>query len=154
MNRTAEALGIDPLDLRRKNALEPDYKSPAGLVVTSYLHHATPAAFYAHVSNRGQTDSITCDMVRSDIDLLFGGGRKALSDTLPEAAHASMRSGPRAIALRSNPRRSIRSAGFPCLPPWPNATCPQPPNAATISRRPHARLSKLLSADNDKGILS
>ena len=35
MNRTAEALGIDPLDLRRKNALEPDYKSPAGLVVTS-----------------------------------------------------------------------------------------------------------------------
>lgn len=35
MNRTAEALGIDPLDIRRKNALESNYESPAGLVVTS-----------------------------------------------------------------------------------------------------------------------
>jgi len=35
MNRTAEALGIDPLEIRRRNALEPGYRSPAGLVVTS-----------------------------------------------------------------------------------------------------------------------
>lgn len=54
-----------------------------GLVVTSYLHHATPAAFYAHVSDRGASDSITCQMLASHIDLLFGGGRKALNEPLP-----------------------------------------------------------------------
>lgn len=35
MNRTAYALGMDPLEIRRKNAITPGYHSPAGLIVTS-----------------------------------------------------------------------------------------------------------------------
>ena len=31
----------------------------SGLVVTCYLQHATPAAFYAHVKSRGEYDEIT-----------------------------------------------------------------------------------------------
>ncbi|HBX90188.1 alkaline phosphatase [Alistipes sp.] len=50
-----------------------------GLVVTYYLQHATPAAFYAHVKHRGETDAITADMLPSGIDVLFGGGRKWLA---------------------------------------------------------------------------
>lgn len=47
-----------------------------GLVVTCYLQHATPAAFYAHVKGRGETEAITADMLRSDVDVLIGGGAK------------------------------------------------------------------------------
>lgn len=47
-----------------------------GLVVTCYLQHATPAAFYAHVKDRGETEAITADMLRSDVDVMIGGGAK------------------------------------------------------------------------------
>ena len=47
-----------------------------GLVVTCYLQHATPAAFYAHVKSRGENDEITKWFYKSDIDVAFGGGMK------------------------------------------------------------------------------
>lgn len=50
-----------------------------GLVVTCYLQHATPAAFYAHVKHRGETEAITADMLVSEIDVMIGGGRKWLA---------------------------------------------------------------------------
>ena len=48
----------------------------AGLVVTCYLQHATPAAFYAHVKSRGENDNITDWFYKSGIDVAFGGGMK------------------------------------------------------------------------------
>ena len=48
----------------------------AGLVVTCYLQHATPAAFYAHVKSRGENDNITNWFYKSGIDVAFGGGMK------------------------------------------------------------------------------
>ncbi len=47
-----------------------------GLVVTCYLQHATPAAFYAHVKSRGENDNITDWFYKSGIDVAFGGGMK------------------------------------------------------------------------------
>ena len=47
-----------------------------GLVVTCYLQHATPAAFYSHVKNRGENDNITDWFYKSGIDVAFGGGMK------------------------------------------------------------------------------
>lgn len=47
-----------------------------GEVVTCYLTHATPAAFYAHVPNRNQYQDIALQFVDSGIDVAFGGGRK------------------------------------------------------------------------------
>lgn len=51
-----------------------------GLVVTCYLQHATPGAFYAHVPYRRELENITRDMVKSKVDVLVGGGRKWLSE--------------------------------------------------------------------------
>ena len=48
----------------------------SGIVVTCYVNHATPAAFYAHVKNRSDNDGIVADFMKSDVDVLFGGGRK------------------------------------------------------------------------------
>ena len=48
----------------------------SGIVVTCYVNHATPAAFYAHVKSRNDNDNIVADFMKSDVDVLFGGGRK------------------------------------------------------------------------------
>ena len=48
------------------------YKS--GLVATSSITHATPAAFYAHIENRYKEKEIAKMLVDSDIDIALGGG--------------------------------------------------------------------------------
>ena len=58
---------------------------PTGLVVTCYLQHATPGAFYAHVPSRGDLEEITRDMLASRVDVLLGGGRKWLSEECAES---------------------------------------------------------------------
>lgn len=45
-------------------------------VVTCYLTHATPAAFYAHTDDRSRYEDIAVQFLTSGIDVAFGGGRK------------------------------------------------------------------------------
>lgn len=51
-----------------------------GLVVSCYLQHATPAAFYANVRHRSENEAITDQLVASNFDVLIGGGSKWLTD--------------------------------------------------------------------------
>lgn len=51
-----------------------------GIAVTCFLQHATPAAFYAHAPHRNEFEKITRDLLRSEVDVLFGGGRKWLKE--------------------------------------------------------------------------
>lgn len=46
-----------------------------GLVATSRITHATPAAFAAHQPSRHMEAYIAVDLVRSGVNVLFGGGR-------------------------------------------------------------------------------
>ena len=45
-----------------------------GIVVTTYLQHATPGAFYAHVPARHEYATISEQLLASDIDIAIGGG--------------------------------------------------------------------------------
>lgn len=47
-----------------------------GIVVTSTIVHATPAAFYAHRLKREQYEDIALDLLGADIDFFVGGGKK------------------------------------------------------------------------------
>jgi alkaline phosphatase len=47
-----------------------------GLVVTSSITHATPAAFISHVNNRKEEYEIAKQISDSNIDVVIGGGRK------------------------------------------------------------------------------
>ena len=47
-----------------------------GFVVTSSVVHATPAAFYAHVTSRGAYEEIANQLSQSGIDVFVGGGEK------------------------------------------------------------------------------
>lgn len=46
-----------------------------GLVATSRLTHATPAAFVAHVPDRWMEEEIAAQMASAEVDVLLGGGR-------------------------------------------------------------------------------
>ncbi len=49
-----------------------------GLVATSNIQHATPAAFSAHWPDRNNYNEIAEQQVYQDIDVVFGGGRRYL----------------------------------------------------------------------------
>ena len=50
------------------------------MVVTVYLQHATPGAFFAHVPSRGDLDVISEQFVESGVDVALGGGKKFLQE--------------------------------------------------------------------------
>ena len=58
------------------------YKS--GLVATSSITHATPAAFYAHIENRYKEKEIAKMLIDSDIDIALGGGTEFFDVTPSE----------------------------------------------------------------------
>jgi alkaline phosphatase len=91
------AIGVDPTEKRNpcgtvlEAARHQGYKT--GLVVTSRITHATPAAFYAHVPDRDMESTIAEQMVMNhplgqQVDLAFGGG---LCFFLPNSSSTSCR---------------------------------------------------------------
>lgn len=48
----------------------------SGLVATSSITHATPAAFYAHTDSRYKTEDIANQFLDSSISIALGGGQK------------------------------------------------------------------------------
>ena len=71
-------LGLDPRGGRLQSLIEWAVAEgmPAGIAVKCHLQHATPAAFYAHVPDRGDEKAITRDLLASNIDVLIGAGRR------------------------------------------------------------------------------
>lgn len=67
-----------------------------GLVATSTVSHATPAAFAAHVTDRNLNYDIMRQLACADLDVVFGGGRRYL---LSEADGGRRRGGPDLRAL-------------------------------------------------------
>eukprot|EP00002_Diphylleia_rotans_P011192 TRINITY_DN2219_c0_g1_i16.p1 TRINITY_DN2219_c0_g1~~TRINITY_DN2219_c0_g1_i16.p1 ORF type:complete len:297 (-),score=46.60 TRINITY_DN2219_c0_g1_i16:1304-2194(-) len=58
-----------------------------GIVVTSRITHATPAAFSAHVPDRNMEEEIAQQQVSHKIDVLFGGGAKFYKPSLRSDGH-------------------------------------------------------------------
>jgi alkaline phosphatase len=72
-------LGMNPDTVPVKTVLEALHEQgkETGIVVTCYVTHATPAAFYAKVPHRRQYEDIAMQLAESDnINLIIGGGRK------------------------------------------------------------------------------
>lgn len=104
-------LGLDPegnaLHSMMERAAERDMAT--GLAVVTYLQHATPAAFYAHVGNRGETEAITRDMLSSGIDVMLGGGWRNLQKPCDEGgtyAEAFAGADTGSCSRSTRPRRS------------------------------------------------
>jgi alkaline phosphatase len=70
------AIGVGPDSLPVPTVLEMarDRGWATGLVVTSSVTHATPAAFVAHVPSREEQFEIASELVASGVDVFLGGG--------------------------------------------------------------------------------
>ena len=64
----------EPIETIIERVKRPDFMT--GLIATSSITHATPACFYAHVTQRGKEDSIATYMPKSKVDFFAGGGLK------------------------------------------------------------------------------
>ncbi|MBI1950772.1 MAG: alkaline phosphatase [Acidobacteria bacterium] len=60
-----------------------------GLVTTTTVTHATPAAFYAHEKDRDNEAGIARQAVASGFDFLLGGGRKFFPEDMQAEARAA-----------------------------------------------------------------
>jgi alkaline phosphatase len=71
------AIGVDRDTQPVKTIMEElkDRGFKTGIVVTSKITHATPAAFYAHQKSRHMNEEIAGDLVLSGIDIFVGGGK-------------------------------------------------------------------------------
>ena len=72
-------LGVNPDSIPVKTVLEAlaEQGKKTGIVVTSYVTHATPAAFYVKVPHRKQYEDIAVQMAENPyINLIIGGGMK------------------------------------------------------------------------------
>jgi len=49
---------------------------PTGLIATSTIVHATPASFIAHVKQRKMYEDIATYFLKTEVDLMIGGGKK------------------------------------------------------------------------------
>ncbi len=72
------AIGVDPDEKPVPTLVEllSEEGLSTGLVATSSITHATPAAFYAHVKSRNMQDEIAAQLLTSGVDFFAGGGTK------------------------------------------------------------------------------
>ena len=71
------ACGVNSDSLPEKSILEiaEEHGLSTGLVATSSITHATPAAFIAHQKSRYMYNEIAEDFLKTDIDMFIGGGK-------------------------------------------------------------------------------
>ncbi len=69
-------VGVGPSGTRLKTVFEyaDDAGKSTGLAVTSTITHATPGAFFGHVSDRGKQDVLAVDLLNSSVDVAIGSG--------------------------------------------------------------------------------
>lgn len=76
------ALGVNTDTLAVKTIVEEISKIgiSTGIISTSSIVHATPAAFYTHTKKRSMYEDIAAQLVSSDIDFFAGGGITYFND--------------------------------------------------------------------------
>ena len=70
----AISVGIDSIPLKTILEYAEEEGLSTGLVSTSAITHATPAAFIAHNVTRNDYEGIAADFLKTDIDVFIGGG--------------------------------------------------------------------------------
>ena len=72
----AIGLSVDSVSLKSILEIAEENGLSTGLIATSSIVDATPAAFVAHQKHRKMYENIAADFIHSGIDLFIGGGRK------------------------------------------------------------------------------
>jgi alkaline phosphatase len=77
-------VGIDEFGNKQPNIMELAQKQgfKTGIVTTASILDATPAAFYAHQKNRYWEDSVSRDLLNSNLDFIIGAGTKYFNGSM------------------------------------------------------------------------
>mgnify|MGYP002177838897 CR=1 FL=1 len=72
------AIGVSVDSIPQETILEQLQKEgyQTGLISLTSITHATPASFYAHVTDRDMHEEIAAQLVKSKVDFFAGGGKK------------------------------------------------------------------------------
>jgi len=98
-----------------------------GLVTTSEIVDATPAAFYAHAAKRHDEARIAAQLVGAPVDLAFGGGREEL-----ERDDAFERARARGIVVTLDPVALGAADRLPAWAIFPGHTLGEAPAHPTV----------------------
>lgn len=133
----AVGVGADGRALRTILEAARDAGFATGLVTTSEIHDATPAAFGAHVAGRDQKDEIARQLARSGVDLLIGGGADRFAAVGRDRSDLFSEARARGVVLPSGLDELRKAEKLPLwfllegrLDPWRGA----PPLAALAER--------------------
>lgn len=138
-------LGLSPDSVRLTSMMElaRDRGMATGLVVSCYLQHATPGAFYAHQTGRHLYDEITDDLVASHFDVMIGGGTRWLTDahrtTLAEQGYTLAMTREEALAATTTPLLAMVEPEY----------LPHAPERGDFIPQATAKALELLSQDED-----
>ena len=81
-NNSMLSISPDLVELQTILEIAQSLEKSTGLVSTTHIQHATPAAFMAHVINRNNYTEITRQIVEeTGVDVLLGGGRQYFSES-------------------------------------------------------------------------
>ncbi len=71
-------IGMTPDSLAAESILEVAERNglSTGIVAACALPHATPASYIAHQPNRNMYEEIAADFLKTDVDVIIGGGKK------------------------------------------------------------------------------
>ncbi len=76
----AIAVNTDTVPIKTILEMAEEKGLATGLVATSSITHATPAAYIAHQGGRESYENIAADFLKSDIDVFIGGGYKHFTE--------------------------------------------------------------------------
>ena len=122
-----------------------------GLVATSTITHATPAAFGSHVKSRSSENAIAEQLLANRVNVLFGGGRKFF---LPKSESGSARKDKRDLIAEARQagyayvtnEQELRSSRRPCVLGLFQldelTTAPPEPSLGTLTREAIRTLSQ------------
>ncbi len=121
-----------------------------GLVTSTRIFDATPAAFAAHVMRRRDYEAILDQMTTARVDLLLGGGVEALlparggRDRLAEARS-------RGIAVATDLESLRRTEQLPLWGLFPGSTLGEEPAHPTVGELAEIALARLAAAADRRG---
>lgn len=125
-----------------------------GLVSTSKIVHATPAAFASHRANRRSYEAIARDMYESGVDVLLGGGPRYFTkrgdgdDLLAAFEKKGYRIATSKSEIEQASELATKLVGLPHDPDFPPAG--DPSRAMTLAEMTQSAL-EVLDRDNDDG---
>jgi len=143
-------IALTPDGVAHRTLLEAarDAGMATGLVTSSQIFDATPAAFAAHVARRADREAILDQMTHARIDLLLGGGveafRTSKKDRLAEARA-------RGVTVATDLAALERAESLPLWGLFPGSTLGETPAHPTIGELAAIALDRLAAEADRRG---